>query len=73
MEFRGIKIGQVLDMKLEADPQTMEVRIPVLIEIEPDRIAYTGTRPSEHGAEAQQRSARRCGCRADAPDRRTGP
>ena len=56
VEFRGIKIGQVLDMKLEADPQTMEVRIPVLIEIEPDRIAYTGTRPSEHGAEAQQRS-----------------
>jgi len=56
VEFRGIKIGQVLDMKLEADPETMEVRIPVLIEIEPDRITYSGTRPAEHSKEAQQQA-----------------
>jgi len=56
VEFRGIKIGQVLDMKLEADPETMEVRIPVLIEIEPDRITYSGTRPAERGIEAQQQA-----------------
>jgi len=56
VEFRGIKIGQVLDMKLEADPETMEIRIPVLIEIEPDRITYTGSRPAERTQETQQRA-----------------
>jgi paraquat-inducible protein B len=54
VEFRGIKVGQVLDMKLEADPVSMEVRIPVLIEIEPDRISYTGVRPVNRSTEEQQ-------------------
>jgi len=41
VEFRGIKLGEVLDVKAEADPKTLEFRIPVLIEIEPERIALT--------------------------------
>jgi paraquat-inducible protein B len=45
VEFRGIKIGQVLDITLEARRATLEFRIPVLIEIEPERIAVIGKRP----------------------------
>ena len=38
VEFRGIKLGEVLDIRAEADPNTLEFRIPVLIEIEPERL-----------------------------------
>ena len=41
VEFRGIKLGEVLDIRAEADPKTLEFRIPVLIEMEPERIALT--------------------------------
>jgi paraquat-inducible protein B len=37
VEFRGIKIGQVVDIKAEYDPQTLAPRITVLIETEPER------------------------------------
>jgi paraquat-inducible protein B len=36
--FRGIRIGEVLDVKLEYYADTLEFRVPVLIEIEPERI-----------------------------------
>jgi paraquat-inducible protein B len=42
VEFRGIKIGQVLDITLQARRDTMEFRIPVLIEIEPERMSIMG-------------------------------
>jgi paraquat-inducible protein B len=42
VEFRGIKIGQVLDVTLEASHTTLEFRTPVLIEIEPERFSITG-------------------------------
>ena len=42
VEFRGIKIGQVIDISLEASRDTLEFWIPVLIEIEPERISITG-------------------------------
>jgi len=38
VEFRGIQIGQVLDIDLKIDPNNLDFRIPVLIEIEPERI-----------------------------------
>ena len=38
VEFRGIKIGEVLDIRLEFDSENTSFRIPVLVEIEPDRI-----------------------------------
>jgi paraquat-inducible protein B len=45
--FRGIPIGHVVDLKLEFDPEEFAFRIPVLIELEPERIsgaeANTGT------------------------------
>ncbi len=38
VEFKGIKVGSVLDIKLEFDSDTTGFRIPVVIEIEPERI-----------------------------------
>ncbi len=42
VEFRGIRLGQVLDLKLERDPESLDFQIPVLIELEPDRISAEG-------------------------------
>ena len=39
VEFRGIKVGQVEDLKLELHANKMEVHVPVLIAIEPERLA----------------------------------
>lgn len=38
VELLGIRIGQVRDVKLEADPEQRSFRTPVRIEIEPERI-----------------------------------
>lgn len=38
VEFKGIRIGSVLDIKLEFDSDKSSFRIPVLLEIEPERI-----------------------------------
>ncbi|EIC23109.1 PqiB family protein [Thiorhodovibrio frisius] len=35
---RGIQVGQVLDIQLEFDPSRIDFQIPVLIEIEPERV-----------------------------------
>ena len=40
--LRGIKLGQVLDIQLEFDVREFRFHIPVLIEIEPDRIRFVG-------------------------------
>ena len=42
VEFKGIKVGSVLDIKLEFDSEDTSFRIPVLIEIEPQRIIERG-------------------------------
>jgi len=42
VEFKGIKIGSVLDIRLEFESEDTTFRIPVLIEIEPERIAARG-------------------------------
>ena len=52
VEFRGIQIGQVLDVTLNIDVDQRSVRIPVLIEIESDRFSTSGPRPE--GEERQQ-------------------
>lgn len=39
VEFRGIRVGSVLDVRLEFDPRTGDSFIPVLIEIELDRVS----------------------------------
>ncbi|MEZ7958879.1 MAG: MlaD family protein, partial [Pseudomonadales bacterium] len=38
LEFKGIQIGSVLDIKLEFESESSSFRIPVLVEVEPDRI-----------------------------------
>ncbi len=42
VEFRGIKIGEVIDFSLEFRPDDASFRIPVLCAIEPDRIKLNG-------------------------------
>lgn len=42
VEFRGIEVGEVTDLRLEWDAATMRFRIPVLIQIEPERIGQLG-------------------------------
>jgi paraquat-inducible protein B len=44
VEFRGIKVGTVVDVKMEFDRSEMAFRIPVLIEMEPGRISVIGER-----------------------------
>ncbi len=42
VEFRGIKIGEVIDLKLQFNAEDTTFRIPVLCAIEPDRIEIRG-------------------------------
>jgi paraquat-inducible protein B len=42
VEFKGIKVGSVLDVRLEFDSEDASFRIPVLIEIELQRIIERG-------------------------------
>jgi len=41
VEFRGIKVGSVSDIAITIDPKTLEIKIPVLLEIQPERVAST--------------------------------
>lgn len=41
VEFKGIKVGSVRDISLEIDEENQKYYIPVLIEIEPQRISLT--------------------------------
>jgi paraquat-inducible protein B len=47
VEFRGIRWGEVLDVKLEFDTQKQDFRIQVLIETEPERIPTSRTQIDE--------------------------
>lgn len=42
VEFSGIKVGEVVDVRLEFDEKKLAFRIPVLMAIEPERIAIRG-------------------------------
>ncbi len=52
VEFLGIQIGEVLDVNLEFDMDKTAFSIPVLIELEPDRIKSNGELPE--GAAGQK-------------------
>lgn len=54
VEFKGIKVGSVLDVRLEFDRGSTSFRIPVLIELEPQRIIERGNK--EVGASNQMLS-----------------
>jgi paraquat-inducible protein B len=55
VEFRGIQVGQVVDLRLEWDAERQRFTIPVLIEVEPERI---GGRGSADRAESREVVAR---------------
>lgn len=42
VEFKGIRVGEVRDIRLELDSEQDDFRIPVLVEIEPGRIVDPG-------------------------------
>lgn len=48
VEFRGILIGEVVDISLEYAKESMAFRIPVLIAIEPERIAVDREVEKDH-------------------------
>ncbi|MDJ0784691.1 MAG: MlaD family protein [Desulfosarcinaceae bacterium] len=43
VEFSGIKIGEVVDIRLEFDETDLDFRIPVLIAVEPERVEVKGS------------------------------
>ena len=45
VEFRGIQIGQVVDIKTEFDLKRNKVKIPVIAAVEPERISFIGQLP----------------------------
>jgi paraquat-inducible protein B len=47
VEFRGIQIGEVVDVKLELNLTTRKFQIPVVIDVEPERVAPIGQFPPE--------------------------
>ena len=49
MEFRGIKVGEVVDFNLQLESASLEFKIPVLIAIEPGRIEVVGEIPELDG------------------------
>jgi paraquat-inducible protein B len=49
VEFRGIKMGSVVDIRAEFNREKMAFHVPVLIDLEPERITATGERsPDSH-------------------------
>jgi paraquat-inducible protein B len=45
VEFRGIQIGKVVDIKSEFDFTVNKVKIPVIVAAEPERISFIGKLP----------------------------
>jgi paraquat-inducible protein B len=46
VQLRGIPIGSVINVSLEMDKKTAEIRIPVIVELEPDRIHQVNEYPN---------------------------
>jgi len=45
VQLRGIPIGKVTGISLELDKKTAEIRIPVMVELEPERISVVNNLP----------------------------
>jgi paraquat-inducible protein B len=48
--FRGVRIGSVTRIALSSDTRSLTARIPVFLEIEPDRITWAGGKPKDSEA-----------------------
>jgi len=44
VEYRGVRVGNVCEIRLEYHTATREAIIPVYVEFDPDRVSYVGTR-----------------------------
>src|ERR1700730_5057160 len=55
VELRGITVGRVSEVRLEYDPREATIRIPVTVEIEPDRMAMPGEPPRQDPIEETNR------------------
>lgn len=47
VEFRGIRVGQVVSTDLEYDDKAATFHIPVVVDLEPDRLGWSGDAASE--------------------------
>ena len=45
VDFRGVTIGEVTEVKVLFDPADVSARIPVLMQFDPSRINFVGTVP----------------------------
>lgn len=59
VEFKGIKVGSVIDLRLEYDEKKSAFRIPVVVELEPERIIERGDRMRKAPREAFQALVKR--------------
>lgn len=48
--FRGVQVGRVIRIQMRFDAEKMNVKIPVIVEIEPERIVWVGTQPQKNTA-----------------------
>jgi paraquat-inducible protein B len=55
VELRGITVGRVSEVRLEYDPSDDTIRIPVTVEIEPERIAMPGELSRQDPSEVTNR------------------
>lgn len=47
VNFRGVRVGEVTDVRLQLDPKALTARIPVYFEIDPDSIEWVGGRTAQ--------------------------
>ncbi len=59
VEFRGIKIGSVSDIAISIDPKTLEIQIPVLLNLQPERITSTKVAQSRGEYEVMKHMVKR--------------
>ncbi len=57
VDFQGVPIGTVTKIKAVIDPQNVQVRIPVIVELHPDTVEFVTPRPE--GEKAIQRLVER--------------
>ena len=46
VDFRGVTIGQVTDIKVQFNPADVSAQLPVIIEVDPTRIEFVGGAPT---------------------------
>lgn len=62
--FRGVRVGQVTNISVYVEPDTLKFTVPVTVEIDPNRIQEVGPRQAEEGSEESLRALIDRGLRA---------